>query len=184
MNPLTMFRWLSQSILLSTLVFVSTQSLSNPLGLPRVADKMSSQVSVEAPRAKAIKCLALNIFFEARSEGTKGWLAVAFVTINRVNDDRFPDTTCEVVWEPKQFSWTHDGLSDKPDLSKYPDKKAWKYILEFSRGFLENYEYIEDPTNGSLYYHKNTIEPFWRDNFEVAVEIGEHIFYINRGRYR
>ena len=99
-------------------------------------------------------------------------------------DPRFPENVCGVVYEPKQFSWTHDGISDDPDLSRYPDKKAWQYILEFSRGFLENFKYIEDPTEGSLYYHSNSVDPSWRDNFEVAVEIGGHVFYINNGQYR
>jgi len=147
-------------------------------------EEYARNASESFKRDKEIRCLALNLFHESRDQGTEGWLAVAFVTINRVIDDRFPDTICEVVWEPKQFSWTHDGLSNKPDLSKYPDRKSWEYILEFSRGFYDNYEYIDDPTQGSLYYHSTDVEPFWRDSFEIAAEIGEHIFYINRGRYR
>ena len=180
-----MIRWLSLIMLLSLSLSVSSTSYANQTYMPWHTDKEYVRDASESfKRDKEIRCLALNIFHESRNQGTQGWLAVAFVTINRVFDPRFPKSICEVVWEPKQFSWTHDGLSDKPDLSKYPDRKAWEYILEFSRGFLENHKYIEDPTNGSLYYHKNTIEPSWRDNFEVAVEIGEHIFYINQGRYR
>lgn len=175
-----MIRWLILTIALA----VSTETYSSTLADLIPTHRLPQENPVYVPTEASVNCLALNIFFESRNQGTQGWLAVAFVTINRVIDPRFPDTICEVVWEPKQFSWTHDGLSDKPDLSKYPDRKAWRYILEFSRGFLENHQHIHDPTHGSLYYHKNTIEPFWRDNFEVAVEIGEHIFYINQGRYR
>jgi N-acetylmuramoyl-L-alanine amidase len=30
---------------------------------------------------------------------------VASVVLNRVEDERFPNTVCEVVKQPKQFSW-------------------------------------------------------------------------------
>ena len=41
-------------------------------------------------------CLAKNMYYEARNQGTAGWMAVTAVVLNRVNDDRFPNTICEV----------------------------------------------------------------------------------------
>ena len=38
-----------------------------------------------------LMCLAKNIYHEARSETTNGMLAVAHVTINRVNSSKFPN---------------------------------------------------------------------------------------------
>ena len=43
------------------------------------------------------ECLAENVYFEARGQGAAGWVAVAQVTLNRVQDKRFPNTICEVV---------------------------------------------------------------------------------------
>src|SRR6056300_583226 len=75
-------------------------------------------------------CLAENVYFEARNQGTAGKLAVIAVTLNRVEDERFPDTICGVVkegihrpsWNDPtvlvpvrhrcQFSWYCDGLPD------------------------------------------------------------------------
>ena len=37
-------------------------------------------------------CLALNVYHEARDQSTAGQIAVTQVVINRVNDDRFPDS--------------------------------------------------------------------------------------------
>ena len=51
-------------------------------------------------------CLALNMFFEARDQDFEGMMMVADVTIERVEDKRFPDSICGVVWQRKQFSWT------------------------------------------------------------------------------
>ena len=76
------------------------------------------------------KCLTENIYFEARGQGQAGWLAVAQVTQNRVDDRRFPNTICEVVKQGLtyasgdpirnkcQFSWYCDGKSDKPKNTK------------------------------------------------------------------
>ena len=82
-----------------------------------------------------VQCLAVNIYHEARDQGTAGKLAVSAVVLNRVNDKRFPNTVCEVVlqahmkksWKTGlpipirnkcQFSWYCDGKSDKPKNTK------------------------------------------------------------------
>jgi spore germination cell wall hydrolase CwlJ-like protein len=46
---------------------------------------------------KELMCLARNIFFESRGEPEAGKIAVGVVTLNRVEDPRFPKTVCEVV---------------------------------------------------------------------------------------
>ena len=50
-------------------------------------------------------CLALAVYHEARGEPLIGQKAVAEVVMNRVASDRFPDTICGVVMQPKQFSF-------------------------------------------------------------------------------
>ena len=74
--------------------------------------------------AEALVCLALNVYYEARSQSIVEQIAVAQVVINRVNDDRYPDTICEVVKQGEkntdgtmkedrcQFSWYCDGAKD------------------------------------------------------------------------
>ena len=42
----------------------------------------------------AVMCLALNLYFEARSESIAGQLMVGFSTMNRVADTRYPNTVC------------------------------------------------------------------------------------------
>ena len=63
-------------------------------------------------------CLALNMYFEARSEPIAGQIAVAEVTLNRVASPHYPNTVCEVVLQDNsegcQFSWWCDGKSDTP----------------------------------------------------------------------
>ena len=50
-----------------------------------------------------VKCLAQNIYFEARDQKTKGQIAVALVTINRVESRRFPNTVCKVVYQANRY---------------------------------------------------------------------------------
>ena len=53
-------------------------------------------------------CLACNLYFEARGEEKTGIVAVAMVTLNRVNSFEYPNSICKVVWQKWQFSWTRD----------------------------------------------------------------------------
>jgi hypothetical protein len=42
-----------------------------------------------------------------------------------------------------------------------------------------NYELLNDPTNGALFYHADYVRPGWR-NMEKTAVIGRHIFYIRK----
>ena len=44
-------------------------------------------------------CLAMNVYHEARNQPLAGQMAVISVTVNRVNDKRFPNSICGVVYE-------------------------------------------------------------------------------------
>ena len=113
-------------------------------------------------KTNEIKCLAENIYFEARGESTAGKMAVALVTLNRVKDQRFPNTVCGVVKQTKyypsgridlhscQFSWYCDGKSDKPQ-----DKKCWDDALLIAE-VMFTYDSI-DVTNGALWYHSRKV---------------------------
>lgn len=124
-----------------------------------------------------INCLALNIYFEARNQSVRGQRAVARVTLNRVDADNYPDTICEVVWQPRQFSWTHDGLSDTPGGNAL-ENEAWALAQDVAISSLENhYVGLYDPTYGATHYHANYVNPRWANSFAQLTSIGEHVFY-------
>lgn len=124
-----------------------------------------------------LTCLALNIYFEARSEPLDGMLAVGHVVMNRVADRKFPNSICgvvrqggDVVRHRCQFSWWCDGRSDQPRNAAAWDAArlvAW-YIFN---------GYTEDPTDGALWYHADYVAPDWRDAYLRGPQIGRHIFY-------
>jgi len=47
--------------------------------------------------SEELECMSKNIYFEAAMESTAGKLAVAQVTMNRVNSSRYPNTVCQVI---------------------------------------------------------------------------------------
>jgi spore germination cell wall hydrolase CwlJ-like protein len=131
-----------------------------------------------------LECMAKNIYFEAAIESTAGKLAVAQVTLNRVNSDRFPSTICGVVKQGRhypngfpvrdrcQFSWYCDGKHDEPFQGK-----MWKESTELAR-YVMKHPNLKDITDGSTHYHADYIpDPRWANPKERTVKIDTHIFY-------
>lgn len=122
----------------------------------------------------ALLCLALNVYHEARGEPTEGQLAVAQVTMNRVHSMYWPDSVCEVVWQPYQFSWTNDGLSDVPT-----DTLAWARSKQIAQYTLNQSVYLKDVGNAT-HYHADYVSPKWAKHMAYKTTIGRHIFYYGR----
>jgi spore germination cell wall hydrolase CwlJ-like protein len=117
-------------------------------------------------------CLAQNVYFEARGEGRIGQEAVAWVTLNRVTDPRWPNSICRVVWQTSQFSWTHDGRSDRPRAGQ-----MWDQAQEIAARVTASYDPALDPTEGSVMFHADYVNPGWSRRFARVVQIDAHIFY-------
>jgi len=120
-------------------------------------------------------CLATAIYFEARGENHDGQMAVAQVVVNRMVDDRYPDTICGVVWEPKQFSFTHDG---KPE--KMYEVEARETAMQVAEEALQG--------NGlnitSTHYHSTGVKPYWRKHYKLDGRVDNHYFYTNETPYK
>jgi len=135
-------------------------------------------------------CLAENVYHEARNQPLAGQLAVISVTINRVNDKRFPDTICGVVKEGPhrpswkgtgemipvrnrcQFSWYCDGKSDK-----IHNKELFSDILLLTESVVSGSIKIMDITEGATHYHADYVMPAWAETKTKTIEIEDHIFY-------
>lgn len=122
-------------------------------------------------------CLQQNIYFEARNQSELGMIAVAWVTMNRVDSERYPDTICEVVWQRKQFSWTHDGLSDRPGKNVI-EQRAWERAGYVMNLVLHDWAYgKEDAVAEATHYHADYIRPYWASSYTKVATVGDHIFY-------
>jgi spore germination cell wall hydrolase CwlJ-like protein len=119
----------------------------------------------------SLVCLGLNIYWEARNQNVAGQLAVAQVTMNRVNDPRYPDDVCEVVYDHKQFSWYWDGKSDTPK-----EKKAWEKAMIVASAALHGSRHAE--LQGVTHYHAVYTQPYWKNYMTKVTMIGAHVFYV------
>lgn len=117
-----------------------------------------------------IDCLALNIYHEARGESLEGQVGVAHVTVNRRDHDYFPNTICGVVYDPKQFSWTHLKKDTHPH-----EHKLYQTALVIARDVI--YGNVNDPTNGATFYHATRVNPDWAPFMDLQKLIGAHAFY-------
>ena len=153
---------------------------SSTYAMPERAIKFPTNVAIHKSAEETqqeIRCLALNIYWEARSEPLDGQVAVAAVTLNRVEDRRFPDEICNVVRQGGeirrhrcQFSWWCDGKKDEP-----LEAEAWRRANTLAR--LTATGVIEDPTGGAMWYHADYVDPYWADAKKQVTKIGRHIFY-------
>lgn len=137
----------------------------------------------------SLMCLAVAVFFEARGEPTTGQYAVAEVIMNRVEDDRYPDTVCGVVFEDSQFSFTHDGKPDRlPRVATRASNSSKAAVLAYAAQKAKTV--ASDVLDGyrigitSTHYHTVSVDPFWAEHFELDGMIGNHLFYTNTTQYR
>ncbi len=130
---------------------------------------------VAAETDQNAQCLALAMYWEAKTEGRDGMLAVASVVMNRVAHPDFPNSVCGVVKQggkspPCQFSWWCDGKSDRPT-----EARAWATATQIARTVLRSPP--SDRTRGALFFHNTSIERPWVRQRQRTVQIGRHIFY-------
>jgi N-acetylmuramoyl-L-alanine amidase len=135
--------------------------------------------SIVVPKDQLV-CLALNDYWEARSETMAGRIAVARVVLNRAMDPRFPSNICDVVKQTKvsgpsnrcQFSWYCDAKDDVPY-----EADQWRTSLKIATAVLQVDSSIPDPTGGALWYHADFTRPAWALQYETTTIIGTHVFY-------
>ena len=131
----------------------------------------------------ALVCLAMNVYWEARSQSTAGQIAVAQVVINRVNDNRYPENVCSVVTQGVvhsgtdlpvrhkcQFSWYCDGKKDYPK-----DHGAWANSMMVAISVLDGK--TVDMLDGATHYHAVNVYPDWAVTKTRTARIDDHIFY-------
>lgn len=160
------------------------QSVIIPNVEPKVYDDSESVVDIPSwvpPVTKthhvrynkrSIDCLATNIYHEARGEGEAGMRAVAWVVVNRLKSEHFPNNICAVVFQPGQFSWTNNQ-------KKVDDWTEWHKIRDFTEQFINHdINKMKDSTYGSDYYYAvGSRKPDWAYEFARVTRIGNHIFY-------
>jgi spore germination cell wall hydrolase CwlJ-like protein len=120
-------------------------------------------------------CLAMAIYWEAKTCGRDDMAAVGHVVLNRMADEQFPDDVCAVVKQggeqpPCQFSWWCDGEADQPE-----DGEDWRLARDVAAELLA--EPGADPTGSARFFHSTDIETPWAVERQRTATIGCHVFY-------
>jgi hypothetical protein len=128
-------------------------------------------------RAKAEKCLANAVYFEARGEPVRGQIAVAQVVINRVFSRFYPDTVCGVVYQNAhrrlacQFTFACDR---HPDVVREPE--AWERARKIATQTLDGRLWLPE-VGKATHYHADWVRPWWARSMTKLHKLGVHIFY-------
>ena len=161
-----------------TSIIIVTMSAS--FSTEKIISVEYNQLTKEA--RKQVDCMAENIYFEAAHEPERGRLAVALVTMNRVQDPRYPKDICSVVKERVkstcQFSWFCESGK------RVSSQQAYKEAEEIAIFVYANYDKIKDVTDGALFYHADYVSrsKLGVRNIEQTTKIGRHIFYKESGK--
>ena len=150
-------------------------------GLRNAQNFMPPGYVTAAEQTKQLECLTRNIYWEAASEPFEGKVAVAQVTLNRMNSGKFPDSVCGVVHQKNvfyekvvcQFSW----YCENNYKVKAIHKPMWRESEEVAKKVL--LEGFRLPSlHNALYYHADYVNPGWKH--PKIEKIGRHIFYGER----
>ena len=115
------------------------------------------------------ECMAKVIMHEAGNQPRSGQLAVGQLIMNRVGQDRFGSTVCEVVNQPGQFFRTSS-------YNPRRDSQRWADAVEVAREAMAGGS--EPVVQGALFYHAAYQAPnaFFRTRTRLST-VGDHIFY-------
>lgn len=131
-------------------------------------------------QARAQRCLAEAIWYEAGTESEAGQRAVAQVVLNRVAHRNYPGSVCGVVYEGAQratgcqFSFTCDG-----SLARRPSGAAWTRAQDIAGEALAGKTYAA--IGLATHYHTRFVDPYWASSLNHIGTIGAHRFYLMRG---
>ena len=128
-----------------------------------------AKLSTSDPGNREIECLAVGIYFEAKSESLAGQLAVGHVIANRAKSGRFPSSYCGVLFQRSQFSFIRGrSLPSVPRASR-----DWREAVAVAR--IVEQELHPSPMGKALFFHATRVSPRWR--LTRVGTLGNHVFY-------
>ena len=171
-------------------------------------DRLIHKLTTPVVDPKQLECLARNIFYEAGNEPEEGKVAVALVTLNRVEDGRFGSDVCSVVKQRTYFTNVRTVTKEiktlfgvRTEEHKVIDKYAvcqfswtcntalrprnddprWQSSQDVARNLLGgDYTDYKIKYADALYFHATGIRPSWARQKQKVERIGGHIFYAER----
>ena len=179
----TVIKVVGYTIGLVTVILCVMAATHYKFSVLRSATDSNGQYVTVAEKTKQLDCLTRNVYWEAAHESFEGKVAVAQVTMNRVDAGKFAPTVCGVVYQKNifyekvvcQFSW----FCEANHKTKPINKLMWTESEEVAKKvLLENFRLPGLKT--ALFYHADYINPGGiKPRF---AKIGEHIFKPERSK--
>ena len=119
--------------------------------------------------SRELECLAVGVYFEAKSEPLAGQLAVGQVIANRAHSGRFPSSYCGVLFQRSQFSFVRGG--SYPSIAR--SSRQWQNAVAIAR--IVDQQLHESPVPHALFFHAKRVQPRWR--LTKVGSVGNHVFY-------
>lgn len=174
-SVLTVLTLVLMAVMLWGTVSLFQWAVSNKLANTEVAG--TSQITAEF-RERQLGCLAKNIYHEAGGEPFEGKVAVAQVTMNRVNSGQFPNDVCKTIYQKNviyekvicQFSWVCDRETKFRAVNNASYDES---MIAAQKVLLEDFRLPS--LKDAMYFHGDYINPGWKR--EKVAKIGRHIFY-------
>ena len=114
--------------------------------------------------------LAKLAMAEAEGEDLKGKAFVMLVVLNRVNDDEFPDTIKEVIFQESNGTYQFSPIGDWRFFKQEPNDECYEALELVKTGY--------DESKGALYFTSIKEQSTWHSrNLDFLFEHGGHLFY-------
>lgn len=121
------------------------------------------------PGDREMECLAVGIYFEAKSEPLTGQLAVGHVIADRASSGRFPRSYCGVLLQRGQFSF----ISGKRWPAVARSSRQWHNAVAIAK--IVDDDMHASPVANALFFHAKRVSPKWR--MKRVGSVGNHVFY-------
>lgn len=121
------------------------------------------------PGSRELECLAVGIYYEAKSESLQGQLAVGHVIANRAQSGRFPSSYCGVLFQRSQFSFIRGrAMPYVPRASS-----DWQDAVAIAK--IVDRELHPSPVGKAMFFHARRVSPGWK--LTRVATLGNHVFY-------
>jgi spore germination cell wall hydrolase CwlJ-like protein len=121
-----------------------------------------------------VKLAAATIYLEAGNESNQGKLGVASVIWNRAGGGA---NIANVILASKQFScWNHRSFAK----FKPPNNKQYAYCLLVAEDLASGIFVPPAIYQGAIAFHTQSVKPYWRKDFKMSIQVGNHLFYTEK----
>lgn len=141
------------------------------------------KVIVLETRDVQLNCMAMALDGEARGEDDEGQIRVGEVILNRVDSPRYPNTICDVVFQPRQFSFANDydvnymktaAVFSGMDRDKEAQERVSRAYVNAAKVMVAKERLLGRDV---LHYCTKKSKNMWRDDNKIELNHGNHNFY-------